>query len=184
MPPTKEPQPVDLDSPAYEDAKAASKPPSHNTKTRRQIEIQTESPDIKMADVSRNSMWIFDYGSDPRHSLFVMKCPRNCQSPVFTKHPLMEERAASHLRRCRVPFRSEKDMIRRYARRGKQAMFYNLGDLRDELLMTAASCVGSERSRCHTELGTETQFSSDPGERRLFACRKLIGGVVKKNQIG
>ena len=75
-------------------------------------------------------------------------------------------------------------MIRRYARRGKQAMFYNLGDLRDELLMTAASCVGSERSRCHTELGTETQFSSDPGERRLFACRKLIGGVVKKNQIG
>ncbi|KAI0008955.1 hypothetical protein F4779DRAFT_618077 [Xylariaceae sp. FL0662B] len=76
---------------------------------------------IKTTQVTKGNYWIFDYiihsDNRPHSALFTMRCPSSsCDNPVFTKHPLRRQRAAKHLKRCRVPFKDTKDMVRRYAR--------------------------------------------------------------------
>ncbi|KAK8877602.1 hypothetical protein PGQ11_002548 [Apiospora arundinis] len=71
---------------------------------------------IKTDLVTKEHYWVFDFGYDPA-SLYTLRCPSStCNNPVFSKHPLLEERAARHFKSCGVNFRNTTDLVRRYAR--------------------------------------------------------------------
>ena len=64
--------------------------------------------------------WIFEYRLRRHDGLYIMRCPSNCDSSVFTKHPLKNKRAARHLEACGHRFKSERDMVERYATLGER----------------------------------------------------------------
>lgn len=79
---------------------------------------------IKTAVATRYRYWVFEYrtrvGDHGHTAFYTMRCPASCAQPVFSKHPLLQDRAAKHLESCGQPFDNEMDMVRRYSRRGKQ----------------------------------------------------------------
>ena len=86
----------------------------------------TKQPPIKTCDLSPRTnyraFWTFEYPLEGQLGLFILRCPlESCASPIFTSHPLVDEKAMVHLRKCRVSFKSEEDLIHRYARQGEQA---------------------------------------------------------------
>ncbi|KAJ9148412.1 hypothetical protein NKR23_g5234 [Pleurostoma richardsiae] len=81
---------------------------------RRQPTLQ---PPIKITELRKLPYWVFEYRFSRGLSLCTLRCPSpTCSAPVFSKHPLKRSRAASHLKSCGVPFRNERDIIRKYAR--------------------------------------------------------------------
>ncbi|KAI8945948.1 hypothetical protein F4801DRAFT_583910 [Xylaria longipes] len=80
----------------------------------------TEKPNIDFAEVESGNFWVFECKVRARGHwawyYFTMRCPTDCECPVFSKNPMCEDRAAEHLRKCGQVFEDEYDMLRRYAR--------------------------------------------------------------------
>ncbi|ORY68912.1 uncharacterized protein BCR38DRAFT_482383 [Pseudomassariella vexata] len=79
--------------------------------------FETQQPPIKTSEVSKGNYWILGYPTRSSSALYIMRCPsETCEHPVFSKHPLCQNRAANHLRECGQPFKDKRDMVKRYAR--------------------------------------------------------------------
>lgn len=64
-----------------------------------------------------DNYWIFDYPFMEGRFLFILRCPATkCQHPVFSLHPLKQDRAVKHLKACGQRFDDEEDIVKRYAR--------------------------------------------------------------------
>lgn len=65
--------------------------------------------------------YVFPYTlPDSEPAFYILLCPEpECANPQFSSHPLKHDRAAKHLKKCRVWFDSEATMVSRYARKGK-----------------------------------------------------------------
>ncbi|KAH9896362.1 hypothetical protein F4778DRAFT_783635 [Xylariomycetidae sp. FL2044] len=48
--------------------------------------------------------------------LLGLRVQNGCANPVFSKHPLYRDRAKTHFEECGMPYKDERDMVRRYAR--------------------------------------------------------------------
>ncbi|WYZ44949.1 hypothetical protein EsH8_VIII_000265 [Colletotrichum jinshuiense] len=75
----------------------------------------TKSIPIKKDKVRKQNLWVFPYEIDHQLALFVLRCPENCGSSTFSRHPLKQTRAVKHFKRCQVNFKDEQDMVKRYA---------------------------------------------------------------------
>ena len=86
----------------------------------------TRQPPIKTRKLSArgsSQYWVFEYVLKGHLGLFILQCPnKTCPSPTFTTDPIANECATSHFRRCGVSFKTESDLIRRYARQGEQGL--------------------------------------------------------------
>ena len=103
---------------AVADLAAAPAPPSKRLTTpQRHQQHQHQHQIIKTDVVTKEHYWVFDFGE--RTALYTLRCPSStCSNPVFSKHPLREERAERHFKSCGVTFRDTADLVRRYARLG------------------------------------------------------------------
>ncbi|KAM7185165.1 hypothetical protein V8F33_012553 [Rhypophila sp. PSN 637] len=71
---------------------------------------------IKPAHVKKGKYWVFEHGSKARSKMYILRCPNtSCQQPVFSKHPFRQNRAHDHFKACKVPFKSDADIVKRYA---------------------------------------------------------------------
>ncbi|KAL1859054.1 hypothetical protein Daus18300_009692 [Diaporthe australafricana] len=63
-----------------------------------------------------NRPWVFGYQIGDKYALYIMSCPTaRCGSfEIFTKHPLMRDNAADHLRDCGQVFADDDDMVRQF----------------------------------------------------------------------
>ncbi|KAI0191904.1 hypothetical protein F4808DRAFT_465287 [Astrocystis sublimbata] len=83
----------------------------------------THKPNIDLEEVKRERLWVFECkvgvgrtNPKPQFYYLALKCPTGCRSPMLSKHPLYQDRAEKHFRKCGVDFVDEYDMLRKYAR--------------------------------------------------------------------
>lgn len=94
--------------------------PQAATKRYSQRHNHTTQKPIRMGMAKKRSYWIFEYRFQDDVALYVMRCPHEfCQNPVFSRHPLMRDRAATHLKACGQDFQNEREMVKRYAHLGE-----------------------------------------------------------------
>lgn len=87
----------------------------------------TEKENIDFAEVQTGRFWVFEckvraVEDPPRWYYLALRCPIDCECPVFSKNPLCEDRAARHLEECGQEYEDEYDMLRRYARIGNHSL--------------------------------------------------------------
>ena len=102
-----------------------------------------------------DNYWIFDYPFMEGRFLFILRCPATkCQHPVFSLHPLKQDRAVKHLKACGQRFDDEEDIVKRYARQGQSpsAQYPTRSSL-----TRSSSNLGPQRSDSDSNLGTKTQ---------------------------
>ncbi|KAI1084553.1 hypothetical protein F5B20DRAFT_210765 [Whalleya microplaca] len=123
----------DTTRPPKKSSSKPARPPSRRASRSRPSPAETSLPaparalvtflkldPIKMTRVYKGNYWVFDYTirlrNKAHNALYVMRCPsKSCDKPVFSKHPLRKQRAEKHLKRCGLPFKDTRDMVRRYA---------------------------------------------------------------------
>lgn len=102
-----------------------------------------------------DNYWVFDYLFEERRYLFILRCPAaSCQHPVFSLHPLKQDRAVKHLEACGQRFDDEEDIIRRYARQGQLAPF-SLYPIQLSLINSSSS-LRAQGSRSDSRLGARS----------------------------
>ncbi|KAK8098967.1 uncharacterized protein PG998_012208 [Apiospora kogelbergensis] len=80
-----------------------------NTSIRQQQQQQKQLQTMKTDVVTKDHYWVFDYTDHT--ALYTLRCPSvTCNNPVFSKHPLRQERAERHFENCGVEFKNTDDL--------------------------------------------------------------------------